>query len=197
MRNAIALTGLILLFLTACETTPPSMPMTDTIPTQLPTPQPTLTLDEQTILAGIGAQYEYGLYPSRADCIHAVENGPVESCVFSSGVGRLSRPYLMQLFPNTAFYIADISGWRSPDHLLPPQTQDGGTSRQVAAIQNGEVYEVEDFDRLLETNAIRVTDANRELVARAFALMSIPNYLHGEVRFLSWKPVPPGNYRYD
>ena len=26
--------------------------------------------------------------------------------------------------------------------------------------------------------------------------MSIPNYLRGEVRFLDWKPVEPGTYRF-
>jgi hypothetical protein len=50
---------------------------------------------------------------------------------------------------------------------------------------------------LLEVNGITITDPNRELIAKAFALMTIPNYLGGEVRFLEWKPVEPGSYRHN
>ncbi|MBP7687744.1 MAG: hypothetical protein KA765_07545 [Thermoflexales bacterium] len=153
--------------------------------------------EEQKVIAAVGARYESGFYFSRADCVQAVENGTIQQCVFPVGVELLTRPEWKQLLSNTIFYLVDIGSWRSANGLLPHEGQDGGIGRQIVAWQNGQAYHIENFDRLLEDSAITINDTNRELVARSFALMSIPDYLGGDVRFLEWKPVKPGTYRHN
>jgi hypothetical protein len=159
---------------------------------------PTSTLTEkQLVLAGVGAYFGAGFYSNQAACIQAVDSGTTKQCAFPAGIELITKSEWKQLFSDTTFYLVDIGSWRSAENLFPHQTQDGGLSRYIVAWQGGQAYPIEKFDRLLEINRITITDTNRELIAKSFALMSIPNYLGGEVRFLEWQPVGPGTYRHN
>jgi len=57
----------------------------------------------------------------------------------------------------------------------------------LLALHQGQWYDAETFDRLLKVNDITITDENRELVAKAFALMTIPDYLGEDVVFTEWE----------
>ncbi len=157
----------------------------------------TFSKEEQKIIAAVSAHYKSGFLSSRVECVQAVDNGTIKQCVFPVGIERLTKSEWKQLLPNTDFYLVDIGSWRSAESLRSNESQDGGMGRQIVAWQNGKDYDSDSFDRLLEDNSIIIDDANRELVARSFALMSIPDYLGGNVRFLEWKPVKPGNYRHN
>jgi hypothetical protein len=184
--------GASLLLLVACGTTVP-----EASPMPAATDTPTFTAQEQKIVASLGARYQSGFYSSRADCVRAVESGTTKQCVFPVGIELLTKPEWEQLFHSAKFYLVDIGSWRSAEGLMPHEGQDGGVGRQIVAWQDGQAYFTEIFDHLLEDNAININDTNRELVARSFALISIPDYLGGEVRFLEWKPVEPGVYRHN
>lgn len=192
MRHLTSMLGLTLLLLVACETTVPAVS-----PMPIATIIPTLTTNEEEITAFVGARLESGFYSSRTECIQAIDSGATRQCVFPIGIEILTKPEWEQLFPDAIFYLVDIGSWRSTEGLLAHETQDGGVDRHLVAWHNGQAYQIENFDRLLEVNTVTITDTNRELVARSFALMSIPNYLGGDVRFLEWKPVGPGVYRHN
>jgi len=204
MRHCVILIGIISILLVACGGTIPEVPPTHiatTLPTATPfklgSPTPTRTVEEQAFIPTLESYYGTKFYPSRSDCIQAVDNGTKDICVFPVGTERITKPEWEQLLPDTVFYIVDIGSWRSLEVIYPPERQDGHITRHLAAWQNGQIYRIGSFDRLLEDNAITINDSNRELVARSFALMSIPEYLGRDVRFLEWKPVEPGAYRYN
>jgi hypothetical protein len=192
MKRLAILLGIASTLFVACET---SVPVISPSPTLSPGPTPTLT-EEQMIIAAVGARFGSRFYSSRAGCVQAVDDETTEQCVFPAGTKRVTRPEWEQLFPDTVFYLVDIGGWRSSEGLLAHESQNSGPRRHLVAWHNGQAYRSQTFDRLLEANAVTVTDANRELAARSFALMSIPNYLSGDVRFLEWGDVAPGTYRH-
>ena len=90
---------------------------------------------------------------------------------------KITRPEWKSLFPKTQFYIAP---WI--DHYK------GEAKKQntLFALQGEQQYEVKTYDRLLEANSIVITDGNRELVAKVWALMTIPEFLSEDVKFTSW-----------
>jgi hypothetical protein len=185
MKRLVIVLGIALTLLVACETI---VPVISPSPTVSPGPTPTLT-EDQMIIAAVGSRFRSNFYFNRAGCIQAIDSGTTKWCVFPTGIKRITKPEWEQLFPDTLFYLVDISSWRSAEELLAHGTQDGGKSRHLVAWQDGQAYHSETFDRLLEANAITITDTNRELVARSFALMSISNYLSGDVRFIEWEAI--------
>ena len=197
MRSVI-----VVIFLAACGSKVPEALLSHTAtPLQQNTASPTLTLGEQAIISDIEALYSQStnpkFYSKRSDCIQAINDRTIKHCVFITNIEHVMKPEWKQLLPDTIFYLVDISGWRSSESLLPNETQDSGITRYLAAWQNGQTYYAEDFDHLLEDNAVIISDINRELVAQSFALMSIPNHLRGEVRFLGWKAIEPRVYRFN
>ena len=191
-----------MMFLVACVNTISVAPLPHTAtPLRRDTVSPTLTLGEQTIISDIEALYSDSMnpkfYSNRSDCFQAVNNRTIAHCVFITNIERVIKPEWKQLLPDTLFYLVDISSWRSSEGLLPNETQDSGITRFLATWQNGRTYYIEDLDRLLEDNAITISDINRELVAQSFALMSIPNHLRGDVRFLEWRAVEPRVHRFN
>lgn len=85
------------------------------------------------------------------------------------------------LFPETNFYLVktELYGGEFPEQ-----------PNWLIIKQDNKHYTAETFDRLLKANGvITITDENRELVAKAFALMTIPNYLEEEVVFTEWEEV--------
>jgi hypothetical protein len=192
MKRLATVLGIASILFVACGTT---ASVVSPSPTVSSGPTPTLT-EDQMIVAAVGARFRSNFYSSRADCVQAVDDGTTKQCVFPTGMERIAKPEWEQLFPDTVFYLVDISGRRSTEELLAHESQNSGPRRHLVAWHNGQAYRSQTFDRLLEANAVTVTDANRELVARSFALMSIPNYLSGDVRFLEWGDVVPGTYRH-
>lgn len=179
---------LTILFNAACNLRGPISPSSSS-------PTPTV---EQAVVAAVSAKFESDFYASRDDCIQAVAEETTNWCRFPLASELTYQPEWEQLFPNTLFYLVDIGLWRSEEDTLPGHQQEE-THRFVAAWQAEEVYMVQGFGELLDANAISVTDANRELVAQSFALMSIPAYLGGGVRFLEWSAIEPvsGRHKYN
>jgi hypothetical protein len=78
--------------------------------------------------------------------------------------------------------LLEIGGYR------PDSIDIYSSRRRLVAWQDDKHYTAETFDRLLKANGvITITDENRELVAKAFALMTIPDYLGEEVVFTEWE----------
>jgi hypothetical protein len=83
-------------------------------------------------------------------------------------VRQITRPEWVELFPQAKFFLAaakSVGGETSTTHNL------------LVIEQNGQRYQAETFDSLLEANQIVITDQNRELVAKAFALITLKDYL--------------------
>ena len=97
---------------------------------------------------------------------------------------QLLRPEWDQLFTQTEFYLEKYDLY-------------GGEIVQKSGLliveQDGQRYDPKTYDLLLDTNGIVVTDENRELVAKAWALMTIPNFLENEVVFTEWQAVEMPN----
>lgn len=155
-----------------------------------PVPTPVLT-KEQKLMVGAGARYGEAFYTEREDCVQDANNWELAECFFPTGeLEIITRPEWEELFPEAVFYLVELGLWRSGEALPAHQKQDGGTHVQIVAWQAGEAYPLGQFTRLLAQNEVPVTAENRERIARALALMSMPNHLNGEVRFLEWGPIP-------
>ena len=115
---------------------------------------------------------------SPEECIEILETQPW--CTITKSAKRIEYPEWTELLPFTEFYLVayDLIGG------------EGKQSRNVLVIeQNGQSYRAETFDDLLDVNQIVVTDQNRELIAKAFALMTLADYLGGTVDFTQWENV--------
>ena len=97
----------------------------------------------------------------------------------------ITRTEWNELFPNTHFYLIASRVMESPENNVYGYHQ----SYFIIAQQDGHRYKIERFDQLLDANNIVISDANRELVARSFALMALANYLEREVVLSNWKQV--------
>lgn len=150
------------------------------IATPDPSPTPTPTEGEKAA-AAVGQQY-IAYRPTQAECEKIVDGGETEACVWLDSTQVITRPEWKRLFPDTDFYLLDLGGYR-------PDSMDIYSSRRrLAAWQDGQHYTAKTFDRLLRANdVLTITEENRELVAKAFALMTIPNYLEEEVVFTEWE----------
>jgi len=82
------------------------------------------------------------------------------------------------LFPKTRFYEIQFVG----RHQIAEY--DYYRHGEVVAWQDSQRYTAETFDRLLAANGTTtITDENRELVAKALVLMTLPDYLGEEIMF--------------
>ncbi len=187
--KAIALTAFVIglmMTLTHC-TKKPSTPGAEAEPTK-PTATPAAALTREEKLAQEIVQSDDQLVDSLSDCKESREDGP--KCGVVKSAVRVTRPEWEELFPQTEFFLAKIDLY-------------GYESRQRGNILIAEQDDLSlhfpdrDFDRLLNTNGITISDENRELIARAFALMTIPNYLEEEVVFTEWGKVDMQPARHD
>ncbi len=143
--------------------------------------------DEQRVM-----EYIKGLNPqsqasSPDQCPTILQTQPW--CSLIGSAKRIMRPEWEELFPQTQFFLVSYT-------LIAQETQQ---SRHVLVIeQNGQRYRAETFDALLDANQIVITDQNRELVAKAFALMTLDDYLGEEVDFTYWQAGKwESGYTYD
>jgi hypothetical protein len=161
----------------------PATPAVTAGPTRIPT-------EGEKAAEAVGQEY-IAYRRTQAECEQAVGDGEVEACVWPDSVDLITRTEWEKLFPDTSFYLLDLAGYDEVygyDHRL-----------RLVAAHSGHYYTAETFDHLLAANGItRVTDENRELVAKAFALMTVPDYLEEEVVFTEWEEGEwQGEYLYD
>jgi hypothetical protein len=142
--------------------------------------QPAPTTEGERAAAAVGQEY-IAYRPREAECDELVDGGKSESCVWPKDITPIARPEWEQLFPNTDFYLVGLAGRNQV------QSYDHAYYLELAAWCEDKYYSAETFDHLLKANGVtEITDENRELVAKAFALMTIPDYLEEEVLFTEW-----------
>jgi hypothetical protein len=109
------------------------------------------------------------------NCNKILETEPWCSVVLT--VTRVTRPEWASLFSTTKFFLVkrNVSGQEA-----------GFQSNWLIAKQGSQQFTVETFVSLLNANSAAITDTNREQIAKAFVLMSLPNYLENEVVFSNW-----------
>ncbi|MCP4544267.1 MAG: hypothetical protein GY832_44710 [Chloroflexi bacterium] len=146
-----------------------------------PAPTPTPTEGEEAA-AAVGQGYT-AYRPTQTECEQIVDDGQVVACVWFDSARLIVRSEWEQLFPDTDFYVLGLGGYR------PDSTEPYDSRRRLVAWQDDKHYTAKTFDRLLKANGVTITDENRELVAKAFALMTIPDYLEEEVVLTEWEEV--------
>lgn len=153
----------------------------EAIPTR--TPEPTVTPTEGERVAAISVQQFTPPYiPNINDCIEAVQSEQIENCMSLESAQDITHTVWEQLFPNTDFFILHFSSF-DLEH-------DFQHSFVLAAWQDEHQYVAKTFDQLLSVNNIRITDENYELIAQAFALMTIPTDRHFyRITFTDWEAI--------
>lgn len=113
---------------------------------------------------------------SPGECTKILKRQPW--CTVTKSVKRIERPEWTALFPSTEFYLVAYD-------LIGRESQQSHNLLFIE--QDGRRYYVETFDNLLDANQIAITDQNRELVGKAFALMTLADYLDQEIVFTDWQ----------
>jgi len=169
----------VLLLLEACSS--PSEPVESLIhtPASLATIVPTLTEGELVAAAAGTAKYSH-YFPTVEECKRAVDSKEVNNCVAPDSIKQITRPEWTRLFPHTDFYVIGLLGHSEVT------IYDNSYRRDLVAWQNGQYYNAETYDRLLDANGIVITDTNREEIAQAFVLMTLLDYLEEEITFSDW-----------
>jgi hypothetical protein len=102
-------------------------------------------------------------------------------CSVIKSAKPVTRSEWEEIFPQTDFFLVRVDVYGE------------GVTRHhnwLIVEQDRRRYAADTFDRLLEANDItQITDENRELVAKAFALMTLADYLEGDVVFTDWMGV--------
>jgi hypothetical protein len=139
----------------------------------IPGSKATLTVEQQLVLDKLKHQHDCD-----QSCLATRQAN--DSYAEYSTPQKIKRAEWEMLFPNTKFYIAP---W--VDHYM------GRIQRRntLFVFQDEQWYEAKTYDLLLEANKVVITDENRELAAKAWALMTIPDYLENEVVFTKWQAV--------
>lgn len=176
--------SIVLIVLVSCSST-----------TSKTDPDPVFSGEELSLITAYSERMGEDFFIRQSECIQAVNREKIEYCIFPTGVEKIQKIELENTFPNTAFYLIDIGSWRSSKGLAANETQDGTTSRAIVAWKNEKAYFLKDFNDLLKATGIIIDESNRENIAKSLALMSIPNYLSGDVHFIEWLPVERGEYR--
>jgi len=159
------------------ETAKPGTPATafaSTQPAQIGTPTATPTpTGEQLALAELQRRHTEGCDPS---CQAARQ---AEGSYTEYGTPQqVSCPEWDALFPDTRLYLVP---W--VDHYKGEKEQ----RHDILALYKRHWYDAETFDQLLRVYDITITDDKRELVAKAFVLMTLAGYLDREVVFTDWQ----------
>jgi hypothetical protein len=152
---------------------------------------PTSSEGELAAAAAGAAKYSH-YFPTVEECNRAVDNKEVENCVAPDSIKQVTRPEWTQLFSHTDFYVIGLLGRHEVE------IYDNSYRRDLVAWQDGRAYSAETFDTLLKANDIVVTDTNRELVAKALVLMTLPDYLEKGITFSDSENVDePGVFSFE
>ncbi len=145
--------------------------------TQTATSAPSPTLTKEEVLAQTLAQSGGQFTSSVGECSEILKTE--DWCGVIKGTVRIIRSEWKVLFPEIEFYVVrrDLYGGEFVQQ------------RNLLIVEHdGQRYTADTFDRLLKANGvITITNENRELVAKAFALMTIPDYLEEEIVFTEWE----------
>jgi hypothetical protein len=145
-----------------------------------PTSTPT---EADMVVAALQKYYHHHPFRDNQEiCEQAVIEDKLESCLSVSSIDRLNRPEWEQLLPDTHFYLLRTVFYSQISYEEEPDID-----YEHFALQNGQLYTADTFDDLLDINNIRVTDENRELIAKTFALMTLADHLKDEVVFTGWE----------
>ncbi len=172
-------TTVLVVALVQCTQSPDGTTVEHDISMATPEPTPTLTAGE--LLARELIQPRGQVTYSTDECSKILETEPW--CTVIKSAAPITRPEWEELLPQTEFFLVKtylVSGG---------EPEEGGGPRNWLIIEHdGQRYTADTFDRLLKANGvITITNENRELVAKAFALMTIPDYLEEEIVFTEWE----------
>ena len=112
---------------------------------------------------------------NESNCNKILEKEPWCSVVLM--VTPVTHHEWINLFPTTKFFLVK--------RMVSDQNS-RFQSNWLIAKQGSQRFTVEAFDSLLDASNIVVTDMNREEIAKAFVLMSLPNYIEDEISFSNW-----------
>ena len=145
------------------------------VPTSTPGPTPTMTEREQALMTE--RQHAHAQSAASPDeCGKILETQPW--CNVTRYARRITRPEWEALFPYTEFYLVKYDRYGS----------EFVETRNVLIVeQDGRRFSLKEFHTLLGWNHIKITDENREPVAKAFVLMSLEDYLDEEIVFSDWE----------
>jgi hypothetical protein len=164
---------------TVAATMPTDIVTEDPGPTSTPGPTPTPTLTAEELLARELIEPRGQVTFSADECSQILETEPW--CVVINSATHITRPEWDELFLQTDFFLVKV-------HYRPQFGHDAHQGNWLIVEQDSQRYTADTFDRLLAANGItEITDGNRELIAKAFALMTIPDYLGDEVIFIEWE----------
>jgi hypothetical protein len=144
-----------------------------------PTPTPTMTQWEQAVVEQVRRSRPLGA-SSLEECEKLFET--TTGCDLILTARHITRPEWDELFPWTVFYLV-----RYDEHVNTYPRHPPSRHNTLVIHDWGDYLSREDFHRLLGGHQVMVTDENRELVARAFVLVSMPDYLEGEIVFSDWE----------
>jgi hypothetical protein len=131
---------------------------------------PSQTEEQRVMNAVLSSSSQFTI--SSGDCGRILQSEPW--CSVVQDVKHITRPEWETLFPQTKFFLIkrNVVGQES-----------GFQRNMLIAEQAGQQYNADSFQNLLDANSVVITDSNRELVAKAFALMTLPDYLQDEITF--------------
>jgi hypothetical protein len=149
---------------------------------------PIMTADEQRVMKDIlNSSPQFTATPG--DCDRILQSEPW--CSVIQNVRRITRSEWEELFPHATFFLVKR-------HVVGQESR--FQQNLLIVEQARERYNAESFQRLLDVNGIVITDGNREIVAKALALMKLADYLEAEIAFSKWgntdKPAS-GGMRYN
>ncbi len=160
--------------------TPPPPPLTLTALAKMGTviPTPTMTAKEQALVTEM--QHDNPQSASSFDGCDAILKTYPWCDVFTYAT-HITRPEWKALFPDANFSLVEYN--------LYGRGESGAQNHHVLiAEQWGDRLRFEkDFQLLMGLNHIRVTDENRELVAKAFVLTALSDYLAEDIVFSDWE----------
>jgi hypothetical protein len=163
-------------------TAEPSTPTATPGPSLTPTLRPEVELARELIEPG-------GVITYSADACNEIFE-TASGCHVIKSAAPITRPEWEKLFPKTDFYLVKYDEYLN---TYPPRSSE--YRRYLIIEQDNQRYSPDSFDCLLKVNdIITITDENHEPVAKAFALMTIPDYIGEEVVFTEWRELEESGY---
>ncbi len=164
---------------TPTPATPSATPTPTTVPTPgpspTPSPIPTMAPWEMEVLERMQRAHSQSA-ASVEECREVFETEHV--CQVYWHARHITRPEWETLFPGAVCYLVKYDRY-------------GGEfierHNRLVIKQTGDYLSRDDFNSMLEWEQVMITDENRETVARAFVLMSLPDYLDEEIVFSDWE----------
>jgi hypothetical protein len=102
------------------------------------------------------------------------------ACSILASVKPITRPQWQKLFPHAKFYILGINTL-AKDYQQGTDFYGITDRRSIIAEQDGQLYNDATFDQLLKANQVNISDDTREIVAHAFALLTLGYYIESEI----------------